>query len=259
MFKFVLKQRRWWDFLMVMTEKEIKARYKHAFLGFLWMLINPLMQMFMIGFVFRFFVPVKTDNYFLFLFSGLLLWNFFSYTITKNTPMIVHERLLIKKAKFPREAIILSIVFSNLFHLVISVFLLLFAMVVFGKLEHCLWWILLPICLVWITLLTSGLSLLFSSLNVKFRDINFFVQVLIPLWFYGTPIVYTLNLLPEYLRNFFYINPLTGIIEFFRFLLFGTPVTSVILVVSNIFSTLVLLFLGILWFKKESPNFDDWV
>ena len=67
LFKLSLQQRHWLDFLLAMTEKEIKARYKHAVLGFLWVILNPLLQMVVIGFVFQFFVPVKVDNYFLFL------------------------------------------------------------------------------------------------------------------------------------------------------------------------------------------------
>jgi len=89
------KQRHWLDFLIAMTEKEIKARYKHAVLGFLWVIINPLLQMLIIGFVFQFFIPVKVDNYFLFLFAGLLPWNFFSMSLSKTTPSIVYERSLI--------------------------------------------------------------------------------------------------------------------------------------------------------------------
>ena len=77
------KTRYWLDFLWVMTQKEIKARYKHATLGFLWIVINPLSQMAVMGFVFQFFVPVHVDNYFLFLFAGLLPWNFFAQSLTK--------------------------------------------------------------------------------------------------------------------------------------------------------------------------------
>ena len=97
--KLSIKQRQWLDFLLAMAEKEIKARYKHAVLGFLWIVLNPLLQMLVIGFIFQFFVPVKVENYFLFLFSGLLPWNFFSMSLSKATPSIVYERSLIQKAK----------------------------------------------------------------------------------------------------------------------------------------------------------------
>ena len=117
------------DFLFAMTEKEIKARYRHAMLGFLWLIINPLFQMAVIGFIFQFFVPVHVDNYFLFLFTGLLPWNFFSASISKTTTAIINERSLIKKSNFPREVIILSIVLSNLFHFLISLGLLVIVLI----------------------------------------------------------------------------------------------------------------------------------
>ena len=104
------------DLLVAMTEKEIKARYKGAIFGFLWLLLNPVMQMLVIGVVFRYVTKTPIENYFVFLFAGLLPWNFFSYSTVKNTPMIVNERYLIKKAYFPREILIYALILANLFH-----------------------------------------------------------------------------------------------------------------------------------------------
>src|SRR3989304_10296080 len=106
------------DFLWGMTEKEIKARYKRAVFGFLWILLNPLMQMIIIGAIFSYFI--KVPNYFLFLFTGLLPWQFFSLSLTKVTPSIVNERSILQKAKFPIEAIPISIILANLFNMIVS-------------------------------------------------------------------------------------------------------------------------------------------
>jgi len=258
MLSFLKKHEHWWQFLFAMTAKEIKARYKHAVLGFLWIFLNPLLQMLVIGLVFQFFVPVKVDNYFLFLFSGLLPWIFFSYSLTKCTPAIIFERGLIKKAKFPREAIILSIVLSNFFHFLVALGLFLLILILFGHLS-LLRLLLLPVALVWIGLLTSGLSLLTAALNVKYRDINFLVQAVVPLWFYATPIVYTLDLLPDLLQKILYLNPVTAIIEMFRFSLIGLSSTSIDLFFISILVSLVVFLLGCWFFRKENKNFDDWV
>ncbi|MEK7801481.1 MAG: ABC transporter permease, partial [Pseudomonadota bacterium] len=88
-----------------MTEKELRARYKHTVFGFVWLVVNPLLQMIIIGFVFTFFMkePIKLYNYYLFI--GLLVWNFFSLSLTKATPSIMFERALIKKSAFPRMVI----------------------------------------------------------------------------------------------------------------------------------------------------------
>jgi len=261
-------QQHWLEFLLVMTSREIKARYKHAVLGFLWVILNPLLQMLIMGFVFRFFVPVEVDNYFLFLFTGLLPWMFFSLSVTKATPSIVHERGLIQKAKFPREIIVLSIVLSNLFHFLVSLLLLvvlligdkvLFESYSFGQVLFYSFRMLgiFPLA-VWLTMLTSGLSLLTAALNVKFRDVNFVVQAFIPLWFYATPVVYTLSLLPERFYPLFYLNPITAIIEAFHsVLLFQKPAALELWPISIIIS-LVLLYVGVWTFNYEKKWFDDW-
>lgn len=263
------KTRYWLDFLWVMTQKEIKARYKRAILGFLWIVINPLSQMLVMGFVFQFFVPVKVDNYFLFLFAGLLPWNFFAQSLTKTTPAFFYERNLIKKAKFPREAIVLSIILSNLFHFLVALLLLVVALVAdkmffeqYGFLEllsyigRMLW--LLPAILLLLSF-TVGLSLLTSSLNVRFRDVNFMVQLAVMLWFYATPVIYALNLLPELLRPLFYLNPMTFIVELFHYALMGLSVTFVELWAIAITVIVIVLYIGLLVFKNENRNFDDWL
>jgi len=261
--------KRYIDFVWIMTEKEIKVRYKHAVLGFFWILLNPLLQMVIMGFIFQYFVPVRVDNYFLFLFAGLLPWNFFAGSLTKSTPAFYYERSLIKKSKFPREAIVLSIVFSNLFHFMVALFLLIVILIgdkitlegytlssLINYTSRMLW--LFP-AVVWISLLTSMLSLLTATINVRFRDINFITQLGISLWFYATPIVYTLSLLPAYLRPIFYLNPVTVIVEIFQYSLLNLPIYSIRLGIVSFILTLIITWLAITIFRKESKNFDDWL
>jgi lipopolysaccharide transport system permease protein len=244
------------DLLVAMTEKEIKARYKGAIFGFLWLLLNPVMQMLVIGVVFRYVTKTPIENYFVFLFAGLLPWNFFSYSTVKNTPMIVNERYLIKKAYFPREILIYALILANLFHLVITVLIFGIVLLLFGLLKVS---ILLPVAILWLLLLTTGTSLFFATWNVQFRDINFFVQAIIPLWFYATPIVYLLSFVPDNLKLLFYINPMTGIVEMFRSSLLGVDVTMANGLWLSLFSSIVIIVLGLVSFLKKSPYFDDWI
>src|SRR5437870_5185655 len=108
------------ELLLEMTKKELVARYKHTVFGFLWIILNPLLQMIVIGFVFTFITKETIHNYFYSLFLGLLVWNFFSLSLTKSIPSIVYERSLIKKAAFPKEVIPLSIILSNFFHFILG-------------------------------------------------------------------------------------------------------------------------------------------
>ena len=212
---FSYKSRHFFDLLWGMTEKELKARYKHTVFGFLWVVVNPLLQMLVIGFIFRLFIKEPIYNYYYYLFSGLLVWNFFTLSLTKATPSIVYERSLIKKAKFPHSVIPLSIIIFNAINLVIAFGLLVVPtaaakLITFGK---------LPIFFIGIALLlsfTTGMSLLTSALNVRFRDVNFFVQALLIVWFYATPIVYSISVVPYDLMWLWRLNPMTSIVQLFQ-------------------------------------------
>lgn len=248
---------KWWDLLMAMTEKEIKVRYKHAALGFLWMFLQPVLQMAVMGSVFRFFVPVKVDNYFLFLLAGMLPWNFFSYTLLKCIPAYVYERGLIQKSQFPREVVALSIVFSNLFNLIISLLLLLPVVVFFVGMKISILSIFLG--LIELVCFTTACSLLFSALNVYYRDIGFVMGLVVPLWFYVTPVMYTLNLLPGKIANIFYLNPMTFVSELFQNGLLGIGFFSFTRgLVSALFSVIFTI-VAFLLFRRTSKNFDDWL
>lgn len=247
-----------WDLLIGMTEKELKARYKHTVFGFLWILINPLLQMVVIGFIMRFFIRDPIPNYYFYLFTGLLIWNFFTLSLTKATPSIVNERGLIKKARFPRSVIPLSIILSNLVHTILAFLLFLVPIVFIGTFS----WMKLPHLAVGTVMLitfTVGLSLLTSALNVRFRDINFFVQALLIVWFYATPIIYSITVVPYELMWMWRLNPMTSIVQLFQHALVAASPPGVGMLAFNTLTIIVITLLGITVFRRESKNFDDWV
>lgn len=253
------------DLLFVLTKKEIKSRYKHAILGFLWIFINPLVQMIVMGFVFyqvlKFNIKFNIQNYYPFLFSGLLLWNFFSLSLNKATSSIVFERSLIQKSKFPREVIPISIILSNFVNFIIS-FLLLFIFLIINQNFSFL----VPLnsikfllgCLN-LLLLTIGISLFTSALTVFFRDIKFFIEAILLVWFYITPIIYPFSSIPQQYRIFFYLNPLTHIVSLFQNSILGQPLIYPGLIVAQ--SLFIYLFLGLafIFFRNRSPYFSDWL
>jgi lipopolysaccharide transport system permease protein len=247
-----------WELLIAMTERELKARYKLAILGFLWIILNPLLQMAVIGGVFSLIFKVPIADYFLFLFSGLLIWNYFSYTLTKVTPSMVYELSLIEKAKFPREVIPLAIILSNLVHTVISFILFAVLLLVLGKLHYWRIW-LLPFPLLSTSLILIGLGLLSSALNVKFRDVNFFIQALVPLLFYGTPVLFSAALVPANLTFLLYLNPLSSSLELTRWILIGGAFPTWSLIVANNVVAVGIFLLGAFIFHQQAAFFDDWV
>lgn len=250
--------KHFYELLIGMTKRELVARYKNTLFGFLWVVVNPLMQMFVIGFVFRFFIKEPIANYYLYLLVGLLVWNFFSLSLSKATGSIVNERNLIKKAKFAREVIPLSIILSNFVHLLTAFAILLVPILLAGILSIYNFPRLLMGTVLLLTF-TTGLSLLTSALNVRYRDINFFVQAVLIIWFYATPIVYSINVVPYNLMWFWRLNPMTSVIQLFQNALISAPAPGIGMLLSNSIVTIIITLIGWRVFKTESKNFDDWI
>ncbi len=241
--------------LSVMTKTEFMSRYKRAIFGFLWLFLNPLFQMLIIGTVFSHFISLP--NYYLFLFGGLLLWQFFSSSITKSTYSFVSNRNLLQKTPFPLEIIPISIILADYINLLFSLLLFLTttAFVTGLSLKALL---IIPI-LLWLLTFSVAFSLITSTLNVRFRDTNFFVNTLLMLWFYATPILYQTNSLPGFLQKYLIINPLASLFSLFHYIFFNAPFPNTILIITNLFTTIVILFLGIFLFRKNYSYFVDWL
>jgi lipopolysaccharide transport system permease protein len=248
------------DLLFVLTQKELKARYKHALLGFLWVFLIPLIQMLVLGFVFSIFLKFNIKNYYLFLFTGLLPWNFFSLALNKATPRIIFDRSLIQKSKFPRSSIPLSMILSYFIHFLASLLLLLIYLIITKQ-----WYFFSPINLSFIIvgillllIFTIGLSLITSALNVFYRDIAFAVQAGIMFWFYLTPIIYPFSAIPDNYQQVFYLNPLLTVFSFLQ-----KPVIDFNLPANIIFFHILIIFLtcivGFYVFRKKEKYFADFL
>ena len=250
--------RQFIELLVGMTEKELRVRYKNTVFGFLWMLVNPVLQMLVIGFIFKFFMKEPVENYYYYLFIGLLVWNFFSLSLTKATPSIVWERNLIKKAKFPRSAIPLAIILSNFIHLLIAVGILILPMTFLGTLTFTgILYVITAFILLFF--FTIGISLLTSALNVRYRDVNFSVQAVLIVWFYVTPIIYPLSIIPYRFYWLWRFNPMTSILQLLQHGFLGKPLPGPAMLSINTLLILFIFMLGIIVFGKESKNFDDWL
>lgn len=246
------------ELLWRLTETELRSRYKNTVFGFIWIVANPLLQMLIIGFIFPLFITAPMPNYNSYLFIGLLVWNFFSLSLTKATPSIVNERSLIKKAAFAREVIPLSIMLSNLIHFLAAMMLFLVPTLLGGTLTL----LSIPYSIIAIGLLslfTAGISLLTCALNTRYRDINFFVSAALIVWFYATPIIYSLNQMPPTLLWLWRLNPLTSIIQLLQHSFVGAIAPGPLMLASNTIVICGVFILGILVFRKESKNFDDWI
>ncbi|MBU0576832.1 ABC transporter permease [Patescibacteria group bacterium] len=244
------------DFLITLTQKEFSLRYRYTWLGFFWTIINPVLQMLSLGLVFKLFARVDIDHYFIFLFVGLVPWNFFSQSLHQTTPIIIAKRHLLTKSNFPKEFLPLSIILVNLLHFLVAMGIALVAVVMNYQLSWLkLLFVLLS--LMWLVGFTGGLSLLVSAMTVYFRDINFIVKNFLPLLFYVTPILYTQEIAPAILQPLFYLNTMAGIIELIRFGLSITSTISLTLVGVNLLISCLIFVLGWYVFAHLKPYFVD--
>lgn len=247
-----------WELLWGMTDKELRSRYKHTMFGFLWMIVNPLLQMLIIGFIFPLVIKQTVAHYYFYLFTGLLIWNFFSLSLNKATPSIVNERSLIKKSFFPRSVIPVSIIFSNLIHY-LAALVLFFIPILFIQHFSMMSLVYFISSLLLLITFTIGFCLLTSALNVRYRDINFFVQAILIIWFYATPIVYSLSQIPHRLLWLWRLNPLTSVLQLMQQALLNAPGPGPAMLVSNLSVILIFLIAGIYTFNRENKTFDDWL
>ena len=248
--------KHYFSFLWVFVEKEFKVRYKRAIFGFLWVILNPLLQMLIMGAIFSIFI--KIPDYFLFLFTGLLPWSFFVLALSKAVSSFVNAESLIQKAKFPKEIIPLSIIFSDFIHLITSWVLFLVFLVITSRF-YLPGIFLLILGIIWLLVFTIGLSMIMATLQVKYRDISFFVKSILILWFYATPILYDLTMIPKKLYIVFSFNPLTSVFEIFHLAVLNKGVLIDEILIINFLLTLLIVVFGVVIFARENKYFVDWL
>lgn len=243
--------------LSQLVNREIKARYKQSFMGYAWVLVNPLAQLLVYTFVFSlvFKSPTQGIPYPIFLFVGLLPWTLFHNSVFHGTQSLVQNESLLKKVSFPREIIPYSVIFSKLIDFFFSAVIFLCFLLLFKVEIAATSWLFFPLFAIQL-ILTVGLTLILSAANLFYRDVQYLVNLILMLWMYLTPIVYPLAMVPTKYLWLYELNPLVGIIEGYRAVIFGTTLNWSVVYWSLAISTLIFI-LGFLLFKKAEKVFAD--
>jgi lipopolysaccharide transport system permease protein len=213
------------DLLWLWTAREIRVRYKQSMLGVAWAIVQPLTLTIVFTLVFSQLVRVDTGGvpYPIFAYAALVPWTFFATSLSFGIPSLVNNLNLVTKIYFPREVLPLASVCAALLDYAIAS-LIFGGMLVVYRIwpgAHLLW--VVPLLLVQ-AILTIGITLLGSAVIVFFRDVRFVVPLLTQLWMYATPIIYPVDLVPERLRPYYFVNPMAGIIDGYRrVLVMGQP------------------------------------
>ncbi|HEU4867658.1 MAG TPA: ABC transporter permease [Actinomycetota bacterium] len=204
------------ELLKNLVARDLKIRYKASFLGFAWSMVTPLAMVLVFGFIFtRVFEVANTADFSLFFLAGFLPWQFLSGSLSESVSAIVGNGALMRQVNFPREYLPISKVASQAVHFLLSLLVL----GAYGLIRGYNFLPFIPalvITLFFFTLFVAGLSMMFAAANVAFRDLQELVPVMLLLWFYGTPLFYRLEMVPERFRWMMLLNPMTWFLDLFR-------------------------------------------
>lgn len=239
------------------VRRDIKIRYKQTALGFLWVIIQPLFMVLIFSIFFGGLAKVPSDDipYPLFVLAALLPWTLFAEGLTRSTTSMVTNAQIMTKVYFPRLIMPISGILSPLVDFFISLSLLAIFMAYYGILPT-LNVIFLPLFILLALATSLSVGLWLSALNVKYRDFQYTVPFIIQIWMFASPVVYPASLLPESVRFLYGLNPMAGVIEGFRWALFGTGMPGAMMLVS-VGVVVFFLITGIFYFRRMEQYYAD--
>jgi homopolymeric O-antigen transport system permease protein len=239
--------------------RELKVRYKQAVLGVAWVVLQPLMMTLTFTVVLGLLVHVPSDNipYVLFAFSGLMIWTFVSVAISNSGNSLVGNAALVTKIYFPRVVLPLAAVASRLVDLGVSLTIFI-ALMVYFRIGLTVRILAVPLVILWVTLLALAIGMWISAMNVKYRDVSLAVPVLLQIGMFLSPIVYPLSLIPPRWQFVYSLNPVVGVLEGFRAVVFSRPFHWTSISISIVITAVLLVYAAFVFGSRER-TFADFV
>lgn len=236
--------------LELFVRRDLEIKYKGTFLGIMWSLLNPLLQMVVLTILFSTLFKRSIENFPLYLISGKLILDLYVSTTNKSLTGLVSSSSLLKKVNFPKYMLILSLVISNFIIFLISLLDLVLIMVL-TKAQLSIYILLAPLILVFYIVFILGASLTLSILNAFFRDIQHLYNVFIMILTYFSAIFYPISIVPERFRFLFYLNPVYIYIEAFRDVVYYNKMPSTLILVLGVIYAITSLLIGVVIFVKK--------
>lgn len=254
------------DLIRMYIKRDIVTFYKQTILGPLWFVIQPVLTTIMFMFVFGNLAGISTDGIPqpLFYFAGITLWNYFSDCLTRNSKVFIENQAIFGKVYFPRLVVPISVTISNLvrFFIQFAIFLLIFTFYIVQpeyNIQPNATLFLLPLLILMTAGLSLGFGIIFSSMTTKYKDLTFLLQFGVQLWMYATPVIYPLNSFSAEKQWLLALNPMTSIIETFKYSFVGQGVFSWEYLAYSFGFMVIILFVGIIIFNKVQKSFMDTV
>ncbi len=246
------------ELLYFFTWRDLKVRYKQTAIGVLWSILQPLITMLVFSFFFGKLVNIPSDGvpYPIFVYTGLLFWQFFSDALNETSNSLLSNRAIVTKVYFPRLILPISSVLTKFVDFAISSLILIALMFYYGYTPNLSGLLILPLLLVLTFIAAIGLGLLLSAVNVKYRDVRYALPFFIQLLLFVTPVIYPASIAGPY-SKILALNPMMGVIQSARAALLGTTPINWTLIFTSLITGLVLLVIGLTYFKKTERYFAD--
>ena len=242
------------------VKKEIRGKYKGSFLGVLWSFVSPLLMTLVYAIVLPYLMRgAGYEHYTTFIIIGILPWTWFTTSIAQGTFTIIGNGAIIKKVYFPREILPISIVSSGLVNFLISCFIM-FLFLIFSGIGFSINILFLPLIILCQYLLTLGIVFITSAINVYVRDLEYIVNFIIQMLFYGTPILYSLDMFanaPKIVTTLIRFNPMSTIITGYRDVLYWKNFPNISSISIVLMGSFALCLIGLLIFRKLSKGFAE--
>jgi lipopolysaccharide transport system permease protein len=244
------------DLIIVLTQKELKVKYKNSFFGYLWSIAHPLAFAFVFMVAFKIVMRIEVEDYALFLIAGLFPWQWFSNS-TNAAPMVfLGNAPIIKKVNFPRNLMPFTQVFQDMIHFILAIPVIILFLFIYRKSPSLSWLFGIPFLLIIQFFMTYGISLLVSSVNLFFRDLERLTIIFTTLLFYFTPIIYPEKMIPEKYKNLINLNPLSPLMVNWRNLFLSGTVDFSLLLLSIGYAILIFA-IGYFVYRKLSWKFAE--
>ena len=244
------------DLLRNLVSRDFKTRYKRSYLGILWSLLNPLLIIIVYTLAFDYIMKIQVRNFPMFFMCGFLPWSYLSAGLSVSLTSLSDSGYLIKAVYFPREILPLSMVLSCLLHFLITFIFVFPVLMIYGYFPQWMTFSLIIIILLQ-TIFIFGLSLCLSSIHVFFRDIRYILDVILTIWFWLTPIVYPISLIPDQFLFFYKLNPMTLFVAAYREVLLNGKVPIPKYWFALFLATLGSLILGYLLYLKVKKGLAE--
>ncbi len=256
---------RYRDLVWLFIKRDFTTVYTQTILGPLWFILNPLVSTIMYNFVFGNLAKIGTDGVpgLLFYYGGTMLWTYFTGCLNDGANVFSGNAGLFGKVYFPRLAVPVSRVFSNLITTAIqfATLMVFFAYFLFrGAPIRPSWAVLaFPLLLAWIAMLGMGIGMVISAVTTKYKDLKQLVGFGLSLAMYATPIVYPLSEAPRDFLWVFYVNPMSAPVELFRVWFYGAGHVPASMTIGSLATTMVVFFLGLVLFNRNERTFVDMI